>query len=92
MVKVIPEFNVTRIVCLRLATIGVLAIALPLAACGRKGALDPPPGGMVLESRPGQTPVTSRGLRPAREQRDDEGRPIAPAGPKQRHPLDWLID
>ena len=34
-----------------LAVIGVLALALPLAACGRKGPLDPPPGGYVLEQR-----------------------------------------
>ena len=36
---------------LSVAVIGALALALPLAACGRKGPLDPPPGGYVLEQR-----------------------------------------
>ena len=33
------------------AVIGALALALPLSACGRKGPLDPPPGGYVLDDR-----------------------------------------
>ncbi len=44
-----------------LAVIGALALALPLSACGRKGALDPPPGGSQLEAGTVRTPVTRRG-------------------------------
>jgi len=44
-----------------LATIGVLVLALPLAACGRKGGLDPPPGGHQVDRGVVRTPVTGRG-------------------------------
>ena len=40
------------------AVIGAMALALPLSACGRKGALDPPPGGYSLQSGSGRTPVS----------------------------------
>jgi hypothetical protein len=76
----------------RLATIAALAAAMALSACGRKGPLDPPPGGMVLEQRPGMTPVTRRGAEPPRPEYDEDGRPVAPEGPRRRSPLDWLID
>ena len=85
--------------CLAVATIGALAAALALAGCGRKGALDPPPGGYVLPSS-GMTPVTGRGLpqeQPQDQPQDqprygEDGRPIAPSGPERRIPADWLID
>jgi predicted small lipoprotein YifL len=61
-----------------------LALALALAGCGRKGALDPPPGGLT-EAQP-----TAVG---------PDGRPVAaapapqpaPSGNK-RLPIDWLLD
>lgn len=83
-----------RSLCLRLAAIGALAVALPLSACGRKGALDPPPGGMVLERQQGVTDVSPRGLPPPSPQPayDRDGHPIAPEGPRRRSPLDWLLD
>jgi hypothetical protein len=68
-----------------------IAAAAVLSGCGRKGPLDPPPGGMVLEHRPGLTP-TSRAGADAPPDADDQGRPIAPTGPKRRIPLDVLID
>jgi YD repeat-containing protein len=81
---------------LRLSVIAALAGACLLSACGRKGPLDPPPGGMVLQQRPGLTPTTNRaGQQLPEEQQleyDEQGRPIAPTGPKRRTPLDWLID
>jgi len=87
------EFSVNRSVCLGLATIGALAAALMLAGCGRKGALDPPPGGYVLSSGSGKTPVSNRGLQSdQRPQYDSEGKPVAPDGPEKRIPPDWLID
>ena len=73
------------------------ALALTLAACGRRGALDPPPGGYAFEPGTVRTPTTRRGL--TREQEttkqpeyDDEGRLIAPEGRKKKLPGDWLID
>jgi hypothetical protein len=68
------------------------AVACLLTACGRKGALDPPPGGMALEQRPGMTPVTPRAGAPLPLEHDEEGKPVAPAGQKKHIPPDWLID
>jgi predicted small lipoprotein YifL len=79
-----------------LAVIGVMILALPLAACGRKGALDPPPGGYVLEQQgPGSTPTSRTGAQPFPDkppEYDAEGRPTAPQGLKKKLPGDWLID
>jgi predicted small lipoprotein YifL len=73
----------------RLALIG-LATALGLAACGRKGPLDPPPGASLtgepqanmpdLMSKPAATPV------------GPDGQPLAPKGPKKHFPLDGLLN
>jgi predicted small lipoprotein YifL len=90
-----PESKVPRpkLSLISLALVG--AFALALAGCGRKGALDPPPGGYALERTTTSTPVTDRGDRLAPRTGpayDDEGRPIAPEGPRRRTPADWLID
>jgi predicted small lipoprotein YifL len=77
------------------AVIGALALALSLAACGRKGALDPPPGGYQLDPSVTRTPVTRRGESAPKEKPqdfDEDGRPIAPDGPKKKLPIDWLIN
>jgi predicted small lipoprotein YifL len=84
---------VNRSFCLRLATIGALALSLALGACGRKGALDPPPGAWV--SPPGTTPIAqpAQGERPGSlGAQGSDGKPIAPAGPNRRLPGDWLLD
>ena len=71
---------------------GVVA-AMLLAGCGRKGPLDPPPGGWQLQQQGRrQAPVTTNPAPPAAVQYDAEGRPIAPEGPSRRIPADWLID
>ena len=78
-----------------LAVIGALALVLPLSACGRKGALDPPPGGSQLEAGTVRTPVTRRGAEAAPvkpTEYDENGRPIAPVGTRKKLPADWLID
>jgi len=72
--------------------IGVLAAACLLSACGRKGSLDPPPGGMALDPGTIRTPVSDRAGASVRPAYDEEGKPIAPAGQKRRIPADWLID
>ena len=94
MVREIPESEVPRRNRL-LISCAILGIgALTLAGCGRKGALDPPPGGYALEPTT-TTPVTGRGeALPKRTgpAYDEQGRPIAPEGPRRRTPADWLID
>jgi predicted small lipoprotein YifL len=87
------SFTLIQLPFFRLATVGVLAAACLLGACGRKGPLDPPPGGWDLpRATPGMTPVSNRPAAPAPPEYDDAGRPIAPTGPKRRTPIDWLID
>src|ERR1041384_7734530 len=66
-----------------LAVIGGLALALPLSACGRKGALDPPPGGSPLEAGRVRARVRRGGAEaapPKPTEYDENGRPIAPVG------------
>src|SRR5205085_3040660 len=67
----------------KFAVIGVLAVALALAGCGRKGGLDPPPGAEI------QQRYDSEG-KPLPDV-TPEGRPIISA-PKRRLPIDWLLD
>jgi predicted small lipoprotein YifL len=72
-----------------LALMGALAAALAVSGCGRKGPLDPPPGGWNLPPGPRATDVSNRPAPPAY---DEQGKPIAPTGPKRQTPADWLID
>ncbi len=85
----------------RLALIGVLAAALGLAACGRKGPLDAPPGaslaGQPQASMPGAVstnpPPQSVGGQPTDNPTiGPDGRPMAPKGPKKPIPLDVLLN
>jgi predicted small lipoprotein YifL len=86
---------------LRLALIGALAASVGLAACGRKGPLDPPPGASLegvpqanmpdLMSKNRSTPIGGQaqggntGVGP-------DGQPLAPKGPKKQIPLDVLLN
>lgn len=95
MVREIPEFPLPRPVRSLIPLVLAGALALALSGCGRKGALDPPPGGYALDRRTTSTPVTDRGLataKPRSPEYDEDGRPIAPAGERRRTPLDFLID
>jgi predicted small lipoprotein YifL len=86
----------------RLALIGVLAAALGLAACGRKGLLDPPPGASLADEPQPNAPnlINSRGgAKNIGSEADDEnpgvdenGRARAPKGPKKRIPLDNILN
>jgi predicted small lipoprotein YifL len=69
--------------CLRLALIAALGAALALAACGRKGTLDPPPGASLagVQSTVDGKPVMDR-----------NGVPRAPVGPDKHIPLDSLLN
>jgi len=76
----------------RFAAIALLALALGLSACGRKGPLDAPPGGATAsaggtqqnESDQGGQEIKGRGTRAS-------GLPII-KGPDKPIPLDVLID
>ena len=89
----------------RLALIGALAAALGLAGCGRKGALDPPPGASMEGQPQAYNPKLMRGVpqpsasapigaqsAPENPGVDAEGRPLAPTGPNKRIPLDNLLN
>jgi predicted small lipoprotein YifL len=72
---------------------------LSLAGCGRKGPLDPPPGGYGLDRAVVRTPTSRRGTpqpadveRPVEKQDyDEQGRPVVPQGQKKPFILDPLI-
>src|SRR6185437_13783531 len=67
---------------LRLALIGTFVASLGLAACGRKGPLDPPPASLVNGEKvaPGNAGIDANGL------------PQAPKGPNKHIPLDVLLN
>jgi predicted small lipoprotein YifL len=79
----------------RCAVVAALALALGLAACGRKGALDPPPGAAAAElpPAPGAQPAAAgadnRAQAPAA---GTEGQAASPKGPKRPLPIDWLLN
>jgi predicted small lipoprotein YifL len=89
-----------RFLTIAIAMIGAGAATLLLSGCGRKGPLDPPPGGYALDPLSTRTPVTRSGEARPREEAtqkseptyDENGRPIAPAGQKKRLPGDWLLN
>jgi predicted small lipoprotein YifL len=70
----------------RLAVVGALAAALGLAACGRKGPLDPPPLA-AGEPAPAAQPPRAGGATIG-----PDGQPIAARGPQRRIILDALLD
>jgi predicted small lipoprotein YifL len=87
-----------------LALIALGAAALSLAACGRVGPLQPPPGPAVAAAptasatppgAPAPTgPVASAKAAPENAQTngfDAYGNPVAPAGQKRSFPLDFLL-
>ena len=85
----------------RLALIGVLAAALGLAACGRKGPLDPPPGASLEGEPQPHAPnlISNKGVKaigsdPADDYPgvDENGQARAPKGPKKRIPLDNILN
>jgi predicted small lipoprotein YifL len=74
----------------RLAGVAVLAAALGLSACGRKGALDAPPGGLASNPTGSLEEETSEGGEVIRRG-SARGLPII-RGPDRRIPLDVLLD
>ena len=85
--------------CFRLAVIGTLALTLGLAACGRKGPLDPPPSAAATgETKPAQSNSPSL-LNPVAVAPmggggggSDYDAMETPKGPKKSIPLDVLLN
>ena len=85
----------------RLTLIGTLIASLGLAACGRKGPLDLPPGASLANEPQASAQVAGSGptIMPIGGETknnnpgvDANGRPQAPIGPRKRIPLDVLLD
>lgn len=74
---------------LRLSLIVALVAALGLAACGRKGPLDPPPGASLAGE---QATTASGGTQPDRRILGADGKPIASGNTNKRIPLDVLLN
>jgi predicted small lipoprotein YifL len=74
----------------RLAVVAVLAAALGVSACGRKGALDAPPGGLAANPAGSLDEETDEGGEVVRRG-SARGLPII-RGPDRRIPLDVLLD
>jgi len=64
-----------------------IVLALGLGGCGRKGSLDPPPGGLaeptVIGAQPAPAPGPNGQVAAA---------PSAPQPAKKTTPLDWLLN
>jgi predicted small lipoprotein YifL len=72
----------------RLALIGALVAALGLAACGRKGPLDPPPASPTVDEPRADAGVS--GVDAGVSGVKDEIKPAQ--GPKKRLPIDVLLN
>ena len=74
----------------RCALAVALALALGLAGCGRKGNLDPPPGGLADPTVFGAQPAPAPG--PDGQVAAGPSAPPATQPPKKTTPLDWLLN
>ncbi len=78
---------------LRLALTAALAASLGLAACGRKGPLDPPPGASLAgETQPSMPGVMSTDPATQNGGQTKGGQPAAPKGPKKQFLLDGILN
>ncbi len=82
-----------RAVFYRLAAVGLLALALGLSACGRKGPLDAPPGGLASNPAGSLDEESDEGGEEIKYNRRTtrNALPII-RGPNKPIPLDVLID
>jgi predicted small lipoprotein YifL len=78
---------------LRLAMAGALVAALGLAACGRKGPLDPPPAAAAAAPA-GDSRAAPIGSESTKDNPGvgPHGQAVAPKGPNKRIPLDVLLN
>lgn len=75
----------------RLAAVGLIAVGLMLSGCGRKGALDAPPGGYASTADGAPQEETAGGGGEVIRQGNVRGLPII-RGPKKDIPLDALLN
>jgi predicted small lipoprotein YifL len=79
-------------ISVRCALAAALTLALGVAGCGRKGSLDPPPGGLaeptVIGAQPAPPPAPDGAVAAA----TSPGAPPPPAPAKKQTPLDWLLN
>jgi hypothetical protein len=71
----------------RSALAASVALTLGLSGCGRKGALDPPPGGLAEPTVIGAQPPSAPG-----PNGQVAAAPPAPQPAKKTTPLDWLLN
>ena len=71
----------------RMTVLAALALALSLAACGRKGPLDPPPSANATP-QPSEQPQNTA----APPLTDQNGKPMAAPGQKRSLPMDVLLN
>jgi len=72
----------------RCALAAAVAIALGLGGCGRKGALDPPPGGLAEPTVIGAQPAPA----PGPDGQVAAAPPAQQPPAKKTTPLDWLLN
>jgi predicted small lipoprotein YifL len=72
----------------RIALIGALVASLGLAACGRKGPLDPPPASLAGDQAVVAPDPSDRSKPPV----GPDGKLIAPGATNKRIPLDVLLN
>lgn len=81
---------------LRLALVGALVASLGLAACGRKGPLDPPPSASATDApaeQPKQSSLNPIAMQPIGSASQGGGNMLeTPPGPKKRIFLDGLLN
>jgi predicted small lipoprotein YifL len=95
----VPRISGARIVpcspvslCVRCAFAGAVVLVLGLSACGRKGALDPPPGGLAEPTVIGAQPAPPPGPNGAVAATTTPTAPPPPPAAKKTTPLDWLLN
>ncbi|HET9716099.1 MAG TPA: lipoprotein [Pseudolabrys sp.] len=75
---------------LRLALVAAMATSFALVGCGRKGPLDPPPAASLAGEQ--VAPADAKENTYAGRPTGPDGKPLLPAGPNKRIPLDVLLN
>jgi predicted small lipoprotein YifL len=55
-----PVARVDRRILSRVVVVGLIAIAIGLSGCGRRGALEPPPGAAMKSATAGEAPAPAK--------------------------------
>ena len=76
----------------RCALAAAVVLALGLGGCGRKGALDPPPGGLADPTVIGTQPPPAPGPDGQVAAAGNPNAAPAPQPARKTTPLDWLLN